>query len=296
MVTSAVVITGAASGIGRACAELFAARGFGVVAVDVDEVGLAALTRAQSRAPRPAVAPADPRTAADAGAVTGADSRPAGGPEPRIVPMVGDVSVEETGAAMAELALASFGRLDVAVLNAGIGTTLPWEAPGAIDRLDRILAVNVRGVAIGIRSVVPALRAGGGGSIVVTASSGGLQSEPGNWAYNASKAAVINMVRAAALDHAAQNIRINAVAPGLTETALTARHRTDPASTAAVSRRIPMGRWGQPGELASAVWFLASAESSYITGTTLVADGGLTAHHGVVPLPAPEVALPTPEI
>ncbi|WP_018500480.1 SDR family NAD(P)-dependent oxidoreductase [Parafrankia discariae] len=264
MVTSAVVVTGAASGIGRACVELFAARGFGVIAVDVDEAGLAELPRDRAGA--------------------------------RIVPMVGDVSVEETGAAMAELALVSFGRLDAAVLNAGIGATLPWEAPGAIDRLDRILAVNVRGVAIGIRSVVPVLRAGGGGSIVVTASSGGLQGEPGNWAYNASKAAVINMVRAAALDHAAQNIRVNAVAPGLTETALTARHRADPASAAAVSRRIPLGRWGRPGELASAVWFLAGTESSYITGTALVADGGLTAHHGVVPLPVPEALPPVPAV
>ncbi|WP_131787927.1 SDR family NAD(P)-dependent oxidoreductase [Protofrankia symbiont of Coriaria ruscifolia] len=257
MVTSSVVITGAASGIGRACVELFAARGFGVVAVDLDEAVLSTLT--------------------------GQPGQP--GPE-QVVPLVGDVSREETGTAMAQLALARFGRLDVAVLNAGIGGTLPWEAAGAVERLDRIFAVNVRGVVIGIRSVVPVLRGSGGGSIVVTASSGGLQGEPGNWAYNASKAAVINMVRAAALDHAVQNIRINAVAPGLTETPLTARHRTDPELAAAVGRRIPMQRWGYAREHAAAIWFLASPEASYVTGTTLVADGGLTAHHGAVPLPA----------
>lgn len=257
MVTSAVVITGAASGIGLACVELFAARGFGVVAVDVDEAGLAAL------ATRPGLSEPD-----------------------QVQTLVGDVSQEETGAAMAELALARFGRLDSAVLNAGIGGTLPWESDGAVERLDRIFAVNVRGVVIGIRSTVPALRASGGGSIVVTASSGGLQGEPGNWAYNASKAAVINLVRAAALDHAAQNIRINAIAPGLSETPLTARHRTDPELAAAVARRIPLQRWGYAREHAAAIWFLASPEASYITGTTLVADGGLTAHHGAVPLPA----------
>ncbi|WP_041938722.1 MULTISPECIES: SDR family NAD(P)-dependent oxidoreductase [Frankia] len=254
MVASSVVITGAASGIGRACVELFAARGFGVVAVDLDEAGLSALIG---------------RSASE-----------------QVVPLVGDVSREETGTAMARLALDRFGRLDVAVLNAGIGGTLPWEDADAIDRLDRIFAVNVRGVAIGIRSVVPAMRAAGGGAIVVTASSAGLQGEPGNWAYNASKAAVINMVRAAALDHAAQRIRINAVAPGLSETPLTARHRAEPESAAAVGRRIPMQRWGQAREHAAAIWFLASPEASYITGTTLVADGGLTAHHGAAPLPS----------
>jgi meso-butanediol dehydrogenase/(S,S)-butanediol dehydrogenase/diacetyl reductase len=252
--TSSVVITGAASGIGRACVELFAARGFGVVAVDLDEAELSTLTEYS-------------------------------GPE-QVVPLVGDVSREETGAAMAELALVRFGRLDVAVLNAGIGGSRPWESDGAIERFDRVLAVNVRGVAIGIRSVVPALRGSGGGSIVVTASTGGLLGEPGNWAYDASKAAVINMVRSAALDFAAQNIRINAVAPGLTETPMTARHRTNPDLVAAVARRIPMQRWGQAREHAAAIWFLASPEASYITGTTLVADGGLTAHHGALPLPA----------
>ncbi|WP_026311655.1 SDR family NAD(P)-dependent oxidoreductase [Parafrankia elaeagni] len=252
MVDAAVIITGAASGIGRACVELFTVRGFGIVAVDVDEGALRDL----------------------------ADSL--GG---EVVPLVADVSLEETGIRMTELALSRFGRLDVAVLNAGIGGTLPWEAGGAIERLDEILAVNVRGVAIGIRSVAPALRDGGGGSIVVTASSGGLQAEPGNWAYNASKGAVVNLVRAAALDYAAQNIRVNAVAPGLTETPMLGRQRARPAVFEATSRRIPLQRWSRAEEQAAVVWFLASAEASYITGTTLVADGGMTAHHGAVPLP-----------
>jgi NAD(P)-dependent dehydrogenase (short-subunit alcohol dehydrogenase family) len=254
---SSVVITGAASGIGRACVELFAGRGFGVVAVDVDEAGLAELVGLPGQA----------------------------GPAP-IVPLVGDVSREETGTAMVQAALERFGRLDVAVLNAGIGGTLPWEHADAIARFDRIIAVNVRGVALGIRSAVPALRAAGGGAIVVTASSAGLGADAGNWAYNASKGAVINLVRAAALDHAAENIRVNAVAPGLTDTPLTARHRTDPRLVDAVSRRIPLQRWGHAREHAAAIWFLASPDASYITGATLTADGGLTAMHGAVPPPA----------
>ncbi|ONH51383.1 oxidoreductase [Frankia sp. CcI49] len=284
MVAQAVVITGAASGIGRACVELFAARGFGVVAVDADEAGLAGLADLAADAgsaepPAPSAPPASPASQPAArldGAVR---------PEPEVVTLVADVSTQECGARMTELALASFGRLDVAVLNAGIGGTVPWEADGAIERLDRILAVNVRGVAIGIRSVAPALRAGGGGSIVVTASSGGLQADPGNWAYHASKGAVINLVRAAAVDYAAQNIRVNAVAPGLTETSLMAPYLSQPAVVEASSQRIPLQRWGRADEQAGAVWFLASAAASYITGTTLVADGGLTSHHGAVPLP-----------
>lgn len=263
MVTSSVVITGAASGIGRACVALFAARGFGVVAVDIDKAGLADLA-----------------TAPDS-----ADGQSGDEGSPRIVPVVGDVSRERTGDAMVRTALERFGRLDAAVLNAGIGGTLPWEADGALERFDEILAVNVRGVVVGIRSVVPALRAAGGGSIVVTASSAGLGADPGNWAYNASKGAVVNLVRAAALDHAAQNIRVNALAPGLTDTALMARHRAVPGLVEASSRRIPLQRWGLAEEHAAAIWFLASPDASYITGVTLPADGGLTAMHGAVPPP-----------
>ncbi|MCM3882611.1 SDR family oxidoreductase [Frankia sp. R82] len=257
-----VIITGAASGIGLACVQLFAERGCNVVAVDADEAGLADLTRT----PRPDGVPTSDRPG-------------------EIVPLVGDVSAQETGTAMVQAAVDHFGRLDTVVLNAGIGGTLPWEDEGAIARLDRILAVNVRGVAIGIRSAAPALRATGGGAIVVTASSAGLAADPGNWAYNASKGAVVNLVRAAALDLAATNIRVNAIAPGLTETPLMARHRDVPGLVDASSRRIPLQRWGRAREQAAAIWFLASADAAYITGAVLAADGGLTAMHGAVPPP-----------
>jgi len=106
-----------------------------------------------------------------------------------------------------ELALDRFGRLDAAVLNAGIGGGGPLEATGAVERFDRIIAVNLSGVMLGIRAAIPALRAAGGGSIVATSSVSGLRADPGTWAYAASKAAVINLVRATAIDYAARASR-----------------------------------------------------------------------------------------
>ncbi|MGI5240257.1 SDR family oxidoreductase [Dactylosporangium sp. CA-139066] len=128
--SGSVVVTAAGSGIGRAAAELFAERGYGVVAVDIDAGRLAPLS-----------------------AVTG------------IVTLVGDVAEERTNAEMVGLARRRFGRLDAAVLNAGIGGAPPLEDDRAIAALDAIHAVNVRGVALGIRAVTPALRAAGGGAI-----------------------------------------------------------------------------------------------------------------------------------
>jgi meso-butanediol dehydrogenase / (S,S)-butanediol dehydrogenase / diacetyl reductase len=175
-----VLITGAASGIGRAAVELYAERGYSVVAVDVNATLLSGLTAL-------------------------------GGP---VATLRGDVASSETSEKAVRLALTRFGRLDAAVLNAGIGGGGPLEGRAAIRNFDRIIAVNLRGVLLGIRAVVPALRAVGGGAIVATSSVSGLRGDPGTWAYNASKAGVINLVRALAVDYAAENIRINAIAPG----------------------------------------------------------------------------------
>jgi meso-butanediol dehydrogenase / (S,S)-butanediol dehydrogenase / diacetyl reductase len=146
--------------------------------------------------------------------------------------------------------------------------------------------VNLRGVLLGIRAAVPALRAAGGGAIVATSSVSGLRGDPGTWAYNASKAAVVNLVRALAVDFAAQNIRINAIAPGCTATGLTARQTADPDLGPFLTRRIPQGRWADPREQAEVLWFLTSTAASYITGATLPADGGLSPSGGILLPPA----------
>ncbi|GAA4881566.1 SDR family oxidoreductase [Kitasatospora terrestris] len=242
-----VLVTGAASGIGEAVARLFAERGHRVVAVDVDKAGLEALAELDG-----------------------------------VETLAGDVAEEATNAEAVELALHRFGRLDTAVLNAGIGGGGPLEAPGALERLDRLYAVNVRGIVAGLRAAVPALRASGGGSVVATSSVSGLRGDPGTWAYNATKAAVINLVRGVAIDYAAENIRVNAIAPGGTATAMTAAQIADPGFSAFITRRIPAQRWADPREQAEVVWFLASPAASYVTGVTVPVDGGLSANGGIL--------------
>jgi NAD(P)-dependent dehydrogenase (short-subunit alcohol dehydrogenase family) len=247
----AALITGAGSGIGRATAELFLERGHSVVAVDLTSISL--------------------------DWAAGHDN---------VVAVVGDVSVDDTNRHAVAAALDAFGRLDVAVLNAGIAGGLGFEVDGALERLDQILAINVRGVASGIRHAAPAMReTSDSGAIVVTASTSGLGGDPRNWAYNASKAAVINLVRGAAMDYGSQGIRVNAVAPGPVETGMTARLTTMPDVMQAMARRIPMQRWGQASELAEAIWFLASPAASFVHGVTLPVDGGLSANAGHFDLP-----------
>lgn len=241
------LVTGAASGIGRATAELFAERGEHVVAVDVAAPGLESLGDG-------------------------------------IVTLAGDVAAEEVNQAAVRTALERFGRLDTVVLNAGTGGTPPLETPGSVAAADRIFGVNLRGPIHGLKAAIPALREARG-SAIITSSVAGLRGDPGNWAYNASKGALINLVRAFAIDYAAEGVRVNAIAPGLTRTGITANVHRDPALLAVIERRIPLGRFAEPREQAEAIWFLASPAAGYITGTTLVVDGGLDANLGILPLP-----------
>ena len=242
------LVTGAGAGIGQATARLFLDRGYSVVAADVS-----------------------------ADALSWASSIEA------VVPIVGDVSLEADNEAMGQAAIEHFGRLDAAVLNAGIARRTEWEGEDAVDAYDRIMAVNARGVVLGIRAAAPRMAANGGGAIVVVASTSGVRADPQRFAYNASKAAAINLARAAALDWAMRGVRVNVVAPGPTETSILQGGSLTPERAAELVRSIPMQRMARPEEQAEAICFLASPAASFITGAVLMCDGGITANVGIFP-------------
>lgn len=197
-------------------------------------------------------------------------------------PVHGDVTDPELNAEAVATAVDRFGGLDAAVLNAGIGGSGDLiEMP--MEEYDRVMEVNVRAVVLGIRACVPAMRERGGGAIAVTASTSGLGADPGMWAYNASKAAVINLARAAAIDLGPEGIRVNAVAPGPTETGMTTRIQAAPEMYEALRRRSALLRWGRAEEVAAVLAFLVSPDAGIVTGAVVPADGGISANAGQFP-------------
>lgn len=237
------LVTGAASGIGRATAVRFAEAGADLVLADL------------RTEPREGGRPIDERL-----------------PEARFVET--DVTAVADLRAAVDEAVETFGGLDAMVNNAGI---YPGDQPAdGVEPadLDRVLAVNLRGVYFGSTVAAAAMREGAtGGSIVNLSSVAGLRGFPGATTYCASKGGVSNLTRALAAEFGPDGIRVNAIAPGVIETAMTTE---DAPVAGSMTDRIPLGRDGRPAEVADAALYLASEASSYVTGHNLVVDGGLT--------------------
>jgi NAD(P)-dependent dehydrogenase (short-subunit alcohol dehydrogenase family) len=241
------IVTGAAGGIGHAVVSLLLARGYAVVAEDIS-----------------------PKVRELATAAPG-----------KVMAMEADVSLAESAQGAVDLAISTFGRLDLLVNNAGVFLRKPTEDCTDED-FDVLMATNVRGAFIHARESLPSL-AQARGSIVNVASISGLIGMPGQTVYAMTKGAIVQLTRQLAVEHAHRGIRVNAVAPGAVDTDFVARARdaaadSDPAaSRASAISQHPMGRILDPAEIAEAIVFLASPAASAITGAILSVDGGYVA-------------------
>ena len=188
-----------------------------------------------------------------------------------------DVTREADWQAAVALAVSRFGKLDVLVNNAGIGGGTRIEQTTE-EAWDRTMDVNAKGVFLGTKAAIPAMRSAGGGSIVNISSQLGLVgTDNSSPEYQASKGAVRLLTKATAIQYAGDRIRANSVHPGPVVTPMTERRRADPVTYNLMVSRIPLGRYGQPDDVAYGVLYLASDESSFVTGSELVIDGGWTA-------------------
>lgn len=250
MTKQVALLTGASGGIGEACARRLVKSGVALILIDVDSHRLHELARN-----------------------IGGD----------ILCVAADVTDEQQSRSYIEAALARFGRIDLAFLNAGIEGPAGLITETPVEAFDRVMQVNVRGVWLGLAQLMPAMEMGGGGSIVVTSSIAGLRGSARHAPYVASKHAVIGLMKSAAIEGASRNVRVNAVCPGAVDTRMmkaieAGANPSKPDSIRSkIEAGIPQKRYADPDEVAAMMCFIAGSEAGYCTGSVFTIDGGATA-------------------
>ncbi|NII10971.1 SDR family oxidoreductase [Oleiagrimonas sp. C23AA] len=242
------MVTGAASGMGLATARAFAEAGAAVTLTDINAQGLDAATQDLSAAGH------------------------------QVIGLAGDIRDEAHVKSVVEQTVKTFGRLDAAFNNAGIQSQAVETADVPSDVFDRINAINLRGVWLGMKYQLLQMRAQGSGAIVNNSSLGGLVGVPGRAAYHAAKHGLIGLTKSAGLEYAARGIRVNAICPGIVETPMVADMlKGETAVMNDMLKDVPMARLGKAQEVADAVLWLCSPGASFIVGAALPVDGGYTA-------------------
>jgi 3alpha(or 20beta)-hydroxysteroid dehydrogenase len=247
------IITGAAGEIGRATAKLLSSHGCNIVAVDLKQDAVDALVKEL------------------------------GGGDGKAIGVAADVSREEDVRRYAQKAKETFGGVQIFFNNAGIEGAIKPIHEYPLETFEKVMDINVIGVYLGMKHVIPVMLESGGGCVINTSSVAGVSGSPGMAAYVASKHAVVGLTRVAALEYGSQGVRVNSVNPGPVKTRMmdSIESGGSPDNPQAVHEKytqgIPMGRYATVDEIAQVVAFLASDASSYINGAAYVVDGGLTA-------------------